>query len=76
VLKLERSVHSLKQALAAFKNNLDKLTRFFKSKNFTAVNDCGTVWMLTQAQSQGSSILITACYHDVDDVRSNFALHQ
>jgi hypothetical protein len=59
VLKLERSVYGLKQAPAAFK---DKLTSFFKSKNFKAVNDAGTVWMLTQ----GSSVIITACY--VDDV--------
>ena len=59
VLKLERSVYGLKQAPAAFK---EKLTSFFKNKNFKAVNDSGTVWML----SQGSSILITACY--VDDV--------
>ena len=59
VLKLERSVYGLKQAPAAFK---DKLTSFFKSKNFQAVNDSGTVWMLTE----GSSVLITACY--VDDV--------
>ena len=59
MLKLERSVYGLKQAPAAFK---DKLTSFFKRKNFTAVNDSGTVWML----SQGSSVLITACY--VDDV--------
>ena len=40
VLKLERSVYGLKQAPAAFK---DKLTSFFKRKNFTAVNDSGTV---------------------------------
>jgi hypothetical protein len=59
VLKLERSVYGLKQAPAAFK---DTLTRFFKSKNFTVVNDSETVWMLTR----GSSFLITACY--VDDV--------
>ena len=59
VLKLERSVYGCKQAPAAFK---DKLTSFFKSKNFQAVNDSGTVWMLTE----GSSVLITACY--VDDV--------
>ena len=42
VLKLERSVYGLKQAPAAFK---DKLTSFFKSKNFKAVNDSGTVLM-------------------------------
>ncbi len=38
VLKLKRYVYCLKQSPAAFK---DKLTRFFKSKNFTAVNDSG-----------------------------------
>ena len=59
VLKLERSVYGLKQAPAAFK---DKLTSFFQRKTFKAVNDSGTVWMLTQ----GPSVLITACY--VDDV--------
>ncbi len=61
VLKLEHSDYGLKQAPAAFKPE-NKLTRFFKSKKLTAVNDSGTVWMLTQ----GYSILITACF--VDDV--------
>ncbi len=56
MLKLECS----KQAPAAFK---DKLTSFFKSKkNFKAVNDARTIWMLTQ----GSSVINTACY--IDDV--------
>jgi hypothetical protein len=62
VLKLERSVYGLKQAPAAFK---DKLTSFFKSKTFKAVNDSGTVWNLWML-TQGSSVLITACH--VDDV--------
>ncbi len=56
---MECSVYCLKQAPAAFKYHL---TSFFKSKNFKAVNDAGTVWMLTQV----SSVIITACY--VDDV--------
>ena len=40
VLTLERSVYCFKQAPAAFK---DKLTRFFKRKNFTAVKDSCTI---------------------------------
>jgi hypothetical protein len=43
VLKLEHSAYGLKQAPAAFK---DKLTSFFQHKNFKAVNDSGTLWML------------------------------
>ncbi len=59
MLKLKHSIYCLKQAPAAFK---DKLTTFIKGKNFTAVNDSGTGWILTQ----GSSTLITAC--NVDEV--------